>query len=323
MIILSAEHISQALSMKEAIQAVEDGFTKLSLNKVLMPQRTTLTFNNVWHGIMPCILLNEEKLSIKLVSVAPDNKLKGLPTTSAQLALIDAHTGQLLALMEATLLTAMRTGAASAIATKYLALKNIESLGIIGAGFQARFQLKAIREVRAFKRALVFDVVKRAAEKFANEMSKELGLDIMAVDSAKQVASKSEVIVTATTSKTPVLLGEWVNEGVHVNAIGAHTPDARELDDDLIMKSKLVVDQREACLREAGDLIIPISKGLFSQDKIYAELGEITSGSKPGRTTDDEITVFKSVGLAVQDAAVAKVAYEKAVKMGIGYEVKL
>ena len=120
-----------------------------------------------------------------------------------------------------------------------------------------------------------------------------------------------------------MLLGEWVVEGCHINAIGAHTPDARELDDSLILKGKVIVDSREACLKEAGDIVIPLSKGLISQDKVYAELGEVVLGLRPGRVNDKEITIFKSVGLAVQDAAVAKLAYEKAIKAGTGFEVKL
>ena len=217
----------------------------------------------------------------------------------------------------------MRTGAVSGVASKYLARKDSKVVGVFGAGVQARTQLMAICEVRPIEEARVYDVIGSAAKRYAEEMSKQLGIDVKPVDNPIKAVKGCDIIVTATTSKTPVFKGDWVENGTHINGIGSHTPTTRELDSTIIKRAKVVVDSYEACLREAGDILIPINEGIITKDHIYAELSEIVTGKKPGRVNDEEITVFKSVGLAIQDASTALKAYQLALKKGVGKKVEL
>jgi len=324
-LIISREDIEKILTMEETINEVEKAFKNLSLGKVIMPIRSNIPLKK-YSGIiyyMPAYIEENDALAVKVVSVHSENYKYNLPTTQATILLNEAKTGRLLAIMEGGYITAMRTGAASGVATKYLAKRNAKTAGIFGAGIQARTQLWALTKVRDLEKAYVYDVKRDVMEKYAEEMSRKLGIDIKPVTDPKKLVEESEIICTATTSKTPVFNGEWLIEGTHINGIGAHTPDARELDTITIKRSKVVVDSYEACLKEAGELIIPINEGEITKDKIYAELGEIVAGLKSGRVNDKEITLFKSVGLAIQDAATALKVYEKALENKVGREVKL
>jgi ornithine cyclodeaminase/alanine dehydrogenase-like protein (mu-crystallin family) len=218
-------------------------------------------------------------------------------------------------------LTAMRTAAVCGVATKYLARKDSEVLGLFGAGVEGRTQVLAIHEVRPLRRVNVFDLAPGKAASFAEEMSVATGIEIVAVDDPKAAVTGCDVVSTTTSSTIPVFEGGWLEEGTHVNAIGSHSPDVRELDSDTIARSRVVVDSKKAVLAEAGDLIVPIKEGRFSEDHISAELGELITGEKKGRSSNAEITLFKSVGLALQDSAAAAKAYELAKKRGIGIEV--
>jgi len=197
------------------------------------------------------------------------------------------------------------------IASKYLAREDSEKLGVIGCGVQARTQALGVSRVREIKEVKAYDLYPERAEKYAREMTEKLGVRVKAVSSAREAVEEADIVVTATTSREPVLKRSWLKPGVHINAIGAYTPEMRELDTETIIEAKVVVDKLEAALKEAGDIIIPIREGAYSEDKIYGELGEIVAGLKPGRTSREEVTVFKSVGLAVQDAAAASVALRK------------
>jgi ornithine cyclodeaminase/alanine dehydrogenase len=271
---------------------------------------------------MPAYLGKMGSLSTKIVTVFEKNLEKNMPTIMATIILNDSETGAPLAIMDGTLVTAMRTGAVCGVATKYLARKDSETVGIFGAGVQARTQLMAMCVVRDIKKAFVHDVVKERAESFAREMSKILKIPVE-VCKPRELVAQSDIIVTATTSKTPVFNGSWVKTGTHLNLIGSFKPDVREVDEVVIKKAKIVVDQKSAALEEAGDIIIPLRVGIIAEKDIYAELGELAAGLKPGRTSDFEITLFKSVGLGIQDCAAAWLAYTRAREKGVGVEIEL
>jgi alanine dehydrogenase len=327
-LLLTRKDVENVLTMKDAIAAVEEGFRQLALGNVTMPQRTAIRISD-FHGLhlgMPAYVGGAEdvgSLVLKVVTVYPDNPSEyGLPTTIGTLLLNDPRTGALVAIMDAGFLTAMRTGAASGVATKYLAREDASSVGVFGAGVQARTQLMAVCEVRPIKRAVVYDPMREAREKYAVDLSKLLSISVEPTDDAR-VCAENDVIVAASSSRTPAFEGAWLAPGTHINGIGSHSPDARELDTETIQRAKVVSDYAPACLSEAGDLIIPIQEGAITKDHIHADLGEVVAGLKPGRESPEEITLFKSVGLAVQDAAAAARVYELAKAAGVGMEIEI
>lgn len=227
-------------------------------------------------------------------------------------------------MMDGGYLTAMRTGAVSGVATKYLAREdNGQVAGIFGAGVQARTQLQAVAAVRSLGGALVYDPSTDAAASFIEELSGDLDLDIDRVASPAQLLEGADILCAATTSPSPLFDGKAVRPGTHINAIGSYTPTTRELDTAIVVRSKVVVDLREACLSEAGDLLIPLSERAIDVGHIHADLGDLVLERRPGRERSDEITLFKAVGLAIQDAAAAKLVYDRAVEAGVGTDVTL
>ncbi|ALV63056.1 Ornithine cyclodeaminase [Thermococcus sp. 2319x1] len=324
MLLLSRSDLEKLLSMREVIESVERAFLELYNGKAKVPLRIMIEIEK-YNGFilyMPSFLGDSEALAVKVVSLYPENTKKGLPTVLASILLNDPKTGVPLALMEGTYITAMRTGAASGVATKYLARKDSKIVGIIGAGVQARTQLWAVYEVRDIEKTLVYDINPENAKKFAEEMSKKFGIEIKTVESAKEAVEKSDILIVATTAREPVVKGEWIREGTHINSIGWVGRNARELDSETVRRSKLVVDSKEGALNESGDIIIPMKEGVIEESHIYAELGEIVAGVKKGREDNKEITLFKSVGLAIEDAITAKLAYEKALERGVGTNVE-
>jgi ornithine cyclodeaminase/alanine dehydrogenase len=312
------------LTMKESIDAVENAFRELALGTAVMPTRlsVSLPVNEGWLGVMPAFLTHAKSLTTKIVTVYPNNTTQhDLPNVLALIILNDVETGQVEAVMEGAYITAIRTGAVAGVATKHLARKNATNLGIFGCGVQARTQLEAVCQVRDISTVRVYDSDRDRMRSFLSKSSTKM--NITPADNPQEVVRGSDIIVTATTSATPVFNGLDVKPGTHINAIGAFTPDTRELDDQTISKAKIVVDSLAAALEEAGDIVIPVSRGIIRREDIWAELGEITSGSKPGRTSDDELTVFKSVGLGIQDAAVARLVFEKARVEHVGTEATL
>jgi len=328
LLMLSADEVKQAVPMAEAIEVVKEAFAQLSTGKAVVPLRTQLPVER-HEGVtlfMPAYLSETDDLGVKIVSVFPRNLDRGLPTIFAIVIAVDAATGCPMAIMDGTYLTALRTGAASGAATDLLARKDAEVVAIFGAGAQARTQLLAVCEVRDIKRAWVYSLHREHSQAFADEMRGRgrIPADIRVASSPAEAVREADIICTATTSSSPVFNGDDLKPGVHINAIGSFTPQMQEVDETTIRRAdKIVVDSREACLAEAGDLIIPIQKGVITEADIYAELGEITAGLKPGREQDDEITYFKSVGNAVQDVSVARRVLEKARQMGLGKEVEI
>jgi alanine dehydrogenase len=323
---LSKNDVESVLTMREAIESVERAFQEYGSGTVSMPLRPTIKVpkQNGTVLFMPAYLEEMNALGVKVVSVYLDNPTKqGLPVILGVVLLSDPKSGELLAVMDGAFLTAVRTGAASGVATKYCARKDAAEVGIIGTGVQGKRQVEAVCEVRPIKKVKAYDLLQDRCKLFCSEAAKALGVQVVQVGSAKEAVSGSDIVLTASTSKTPVVEGGWLLAGAHVNAIGSHTPDARELDVATVKRAKLIVDSKEAALKEAGDLIIPISQGLLSQDHIYAELGEIVTGKKPGRENESEITVFKSQGLAIQDISTARKVYDLATKKGVGKTLQL
>jgi len=319
-LILSKNHMRTLLSMTDCITAVESAFREFGLGTVAMPTRVSLTLGDKegWLGLMPAYLAQTKSLSTKIVSVYANNsRSHGLPNVLATVVLNDPETGRVTAIMEGSYLTAMRTGAVSGVATKYLSRRDSRVLGVFGAGVQAKKQVEAICEVRNIRTVTVYDKDKSRAKEFVDS-SESPNLKMSVASNPEEVVRASDIIATATTSTTPVFNGHDVRPGTHINAIGAFTPTTRELDDETISASKIVVDSIDAALAEAGDIILPIGSGVIRREDIWAELGEIITGTKASRTSDVEKTIFKSVGLGIQDAALAKLAFDKAVAMGLG-----
>ncbi len=309
MLLLSEDEMRGLLKMEEVMEAVEKALAALERGRAELPQRVRVRIRELGDILSMSGYVEDFQLyTSKLISIYPGNPERGLPTVSAALLAFNASTGQPIALMSAGHLTAMRTGAICGVATKYLAREDARILAVIGCGTQARTQVQAVSKARKLEAVRVYCRSRQRAERFAEEMERLTGVPVAAASSAEEAVRAADIISTATTSSEPVLKRQWIKDGAHINAIGSYTPDARELDTETVVDSKIVVDKLEAALEEAGDILIPIREGKLSPDKIYAELGEIIVGRKPGRASENEITLFKTVGIAVQDTAAAYVA---------------
>jgi len=324
--LLSESDVRRAVTMPEAIEAMRLAFGQLSAGEAVAPVRTAISVEP--HGgtalFMPAYLKGSNGLGAKLVSVFAGNVDRGLPTIAGVLVMEDASTGRPIAVIEAGYLTALRTGAASGLATALLARPEASILALFGAGAQARTQLEAVAAVRTLREVRVVTRDPAHAAAFIEAVRGQPGIpEHLVASSPDEALHGADVVVTATTATTPVFAGEALAAGAHVNAIGSHTAQARELDETSVLRSQVVVDSRAACLQEAGDLLLPIQAGLWSAERIHAELGEIVLGRATGRTSSGEVTLFKSVGLAVQDIAVGQVVLRKAEAMGLGRLVEL
>ncbi|HEX3234022.1 MAG TPA: NAD(P)-binding domain-containing protein [Gemmatimonadales bacterium] len=294
-LILAEEDVRRHLRMEELIPAVARALADLSGGQVVQPVRTMLPV--VDHGgffaVMPAYA---GALGAKLVTFYPANQ--GMPTHHALVLLFRPETGEPLAILDGRLITEMRTAAASAVASQYLARHDAAVLAILGSGVQARSHLEALRLVRGFREVRVWSP--RSAGAFARRFG------VRPAGSAEEAVRGADVIVVATTSRTPVMRGEWLSPGTHLNAVGAVRPDWRELDDETVRRARLYVDSREAATREAGDVI--------AAGEVYAEIGEVVAGTRPGRQSADEVTLFKSVGVAVEDVVAADLVYRGATR---------
>jgi thiomorpholine-carboxylate dehydrogenase len=295
LLFLNENRVRERLQMAELIPAMEKALIEFSLGKVTQPVRSVINVEppGGFLGLMPA--LTPDGLGLKAVTFYPSNAERGIPTHMATIFLVDPETGTPLAIMDGRLITEMRTAAVSAAATKVLASPDARVLAILGSGVQARSHVEALRLVRRFKEVRVWSATREHAERFA----KEIGATAV---SAEEAVCGADVIITATNSKTPVLKGAWLKSGCHVNAIGACRPDWRELDDEA-MSNVVFVDSREGALKESGDVIL-------SGAKIYAELGEALAGKLPPRA--NETTIFKSLGMGVEDIAAAMLVYRSA-----------
>jgi ornithine cyclodeaminase/alanine dehydrogenase-like protein (mu-crystallin family) len=319
--ILTAADVHSCLAMEGAIEAMRTAFTQISSGEAVIPDRLSITSEDGGKSLfMPGYLPREGYLAAKVVSVFGDNPRRGLPTIQGVVLVLDSTTGAPVGLMDGTYLTALRTGAASGLATDFLALPGASVLTVFGAGPQSRTQVEAIRTVRPIREIRLVSRSETSAEALAKELD---GVDVRVMDDPSGAVRGAQIIVTATDSHRPVFPGMAVDPGVHVNAVGAYTPTMREVDGDLVAKAKVVVDARATVLSEAGDLVHAIAEKVFSFDEIYAELGEVVAGSVPGRESSDEVTLFKSVGNAAQDVSVAGRVLGEAERLGVGTVVEL
>ncbi|MFI5380960.1 MAG: ornithine cyclodeaminase family protein [Tepidisphaerales bacterium] len=360
---LSRLEIAKALSMAEAIQCMKDIFAQVSLGQTVMPARQHLAITEHQSNVlfMPAYLPQGGHLGLKLITLCDRNPAQGLPRIQAVVVLFAAATGRPRALLDGTFLTALRTGAASGAATDLLARPDSSVVAILGAGVQARTQLEAVCAVRQIRHVRVFDPSRAYAQAFADQMQPALGVAGVAADmdvseyrhhglearatrfsqpeaspgkqvtpvavqvaaSAAEAVSGADIVCAATTSPTPAFADADLAAGVHINAIGSYQPSVQEVPTETVLRARVVVDHRESALAETGDLLIPIGQGLYSPDRIHAELGEIIIGLRPGRQSPQEVTLFKSVGLAVQDVAAAAQAVANAERLGLGTVVEL
>lgn len=324
--IISRTDVENSLTMREAIEVVRQAFIELSNKTATVPPRIHLSIekHQATTLVMPAYLSETNALACKIVSVFPHNSAKNMPVIYGLVVLFDGENGKPLAVIEGASLTALRTGVASGLATDLLARKDAKTLAIFGAGAQSRTQIEGICAVRNIEKILVYSWGIEKAKQFIAEMQTKANAELILAESPKQAVQKADIICAATTSRKPVFDGKDLQNGAHLNGIGSFTPQMQEIDFTTLKKtSKIVVDSRENCIQEAGDLVQAIEKKVISESDIYAEIGEIASGLKARRENNDEITFFKSVGNAVQDVAIANAIYRNSLEKGFGVEVEL
>lgn len=329
MLLLNKEDIKKVFDMKDAIDAAKESLSIFSQGKSVVPLRTNIDIPK-YEGqslFMPAYVESLDSAGIKIVSVFPKNIEKGLPSVPAKMILLDGKTGDVICIMDGTYLTQLRTGATSGAAADMLSRKDSKNGALFGTGGQAASQLEAMLTVRNLNIVKVFDIDKERAEAFAERMSGELSrfsTKIVAAESSDDAVNDADIITTVTTSKKAVFNGRLVKKGAHINGVGSYTPVMEELDEYIVQNAdKIYMDSKSAVLSESGDFIIPIQKGLIDESKINGELGEVICGKIQGRISEDEITIYETVGIAVMDVVTAYKIYEKAAKAKIGTNVDL
>lgn len=324
MLILNQKQVQKIIPLnkiREVINCVEKAFYDYGKNNVQMPPKTYLYFKK-YNGdlrIMPAFSPKLDIAGTKIVNVHPDNSKKGLMTVMAGIILNDAKTGLILALIDGTYITGARTGAAGAVAAKYLSIHNAKTLGVIGAGQQAIYQIAAIVKVRNIKEIRVFDINGANIQKLKKVLGKEK-IKIQEADLQKTVGSN--ILVTTTPSRKPIIKREWILQGTHINAIGADAEGKQELDPQILKDGKIIIDDWIQA-SHSGEINVPFKKGIVKEKDIYASLGKIVAGKKQGRKNDKDITIFDSTGLAIQDLYTVQWVYQKAIRKGIGRQINL
>jgi alanine dehydrogenase len=322
-LILSRRDIEGVVDIGDALEVVEKAFLEHGLGHAVMPPKVYLDLPQ--HGgdfrAMPAYLPAFGVAGIKWVNSHPGNPAKGLPSVMALTVLSDPATALPLALLDATYLTWVRTGAGGGVAARRLARPESTRLGLVGCGVQARAQAEALRKVMSLNEAWLYDVRRESAEKLAAEL-KRAGLGVHIVPTVRECVEAAEILVTATPARQPVVEAAWVRPGTHINAIGADAPGKQEIESSLLRRARVVVDDRDQAFH-SGEVNVPLKEGVLRPQDIHATLGEVVAGKKPGRATDEEITLFDSTGLAIQDLAVARLAYDRCHERGIGISVDL
>ena len=318
--VLSAKQIREAVRMKDIVDAVETAFIELSTGSPEMPVRSHISIAEPEGTalFMPSYMKPTGMIGVKTVTLFEDNRKAGIPYIQGMVCLFDGSNGSPRAVLDGMTITALRTGAASGLATRLLARPGSKTCAIFGAGVQGRTQLEAVCAVCDIEQATIFDTVPKASEKFAEEMSQQLHIEVKVAATSKEAVSQADIICCATISETPVFDNRDLSPGVHINAVGSYKPHVQEVPEEMVLRSRLFVDHRLSALEETGDLIIPINKGLMTEEHIVAEIGEVAAGRIQARTSDEEITFFKSVGVAVQDLAAAAVILKQAEDLDIG-----
>ena len=322
MLTLGRQEIETLLPLGECVEVMAETLIALARGEVLQPLRQAhwLPDRHGLLGVMPGALLNgggldgRAVIGVKIVTVFPGNHGRGEETHLGSVLLFDCDLGKPLAILDAAAVTAVRTAAVSTLATRLLAREDASRLALLGSGTQARAHLAALREVRPLREVRVWSLHPENARRFAAEESVRHGLPVEAAATAREAVADADVVCTVTSSTEPVLAGSWLAPGTHVNAVGACTPTAREIDTEGVLRARLFVDRRESALAESGDLLIPIQEGAVGEDHIAGELGDLLLGLLPGRRSAEEITLFESLGLAVEDLAAARHVWRKALR---------
>jgi len=328
--ILTESDVKSVLTMDDLIETMASALKSFSTKRVEQPVRAVLSVdgNSAFFGTMPAYVRAGDAsaaLGAKLVTVFEQNHAKGLPSHLASILLLDPETGALKALLDGRYITEARTAAVSAVSSRLLARKNAKSLAIIGSGVQARSHLEALSRVHTLKQVTVWSPSKEHREKFvANCAGPDRQIpEISAVDHPGEAVVGADVVVLVTSSPEPVIENGWIKPGAHVISVGACRPNQREIDPALTARAKFFVDSRDAALIESGDLVMGIQEGRFGPDHVAGELGQLVAGTVEARTSDTQITIFKSLGMAVEDVMAADLAYRRAVEKGLGKEFEL
>jgi ornithine cyclodeaminase/alanine dehydrogenase-like protein (mu-crystallin family) len=324
-LILTERDIPSLLPVGECIDVMAEALAALTRGSVTMPLRTIvwLPDRNGLLVSMPVALEPDGMAAFKLLTVFPENRAVGIESHQGAVLLFELQHGRLLSILDATSITAIRTAAVSGVATRLLAREDAGDLAILGSGTQAGTHLEAMRAVRPIRRVRVWSRSSENARRFAERASASHGIEVEPSATAEDAVTGADLICTTTASREPVLRGEWLAPGAHVNAVGAVGADARELDTEAIRRSRLVVDRRESAVNEAGEFVLAKAEGAIGDDHIVGELGELVTGAVPGRRAPEEITVFRSMGIAVEDLAAAQTIHRRAVERGVGLVVDL
>jgi len=319
-LIVNQTEVAQWLPMRECLDVMAEAFKMLAAGNTILPLRPIMWLPERAGalGMMPAYMKDIDSLGLKILTIFPGNHGTQYDSHQGAVLLFETKHGCLLALMDATAITAIRTAAVSGLATKLLARDEAHDLAILGAGTQARTHLEAMLLVRRIKRVRVWSRSFDHAKKFSEQESQRQSINVEPMKTAREAVRDADIICTTTATTEPVILGDWIKAGAHINAVGACTPMARELDTAAMLKSRLFVDRRESALSEAGDFIIPRKEGVFDETHIRGELGEILLGQIQGRISSEEITLFKSLGLAIEDLASAHRIYQKMSEKGAG-----
>ncbi len=319
-LIANQADVPTLLPMDECIHVMADTLKMLASGDAIMPLRTMMLLpgGSDLMGLMPAYLAGIQSVGVKVITAFPTNYGTDYDTHQGVVLLFDSRHGLLRAIVDGTTVTAIRTAAVSGVATQLLARHDAGDLAIIGAGTQARTHLAAMLAVRTIRRVRVYSLPVEGAHAFAERESKRHGIAIEVMNTAREAVEGADIICTVTTAKEPVIFGEWITTGAHINSVGAFMPSTRELDTAAVVRSRLYVDRRESALNEAGEYLIPLSEGAISADHIVGEIGEVLIGIVPGRQSQTEVTLFKSLGLAVEDLAAAHHILMKAEQIGVG-----
>jgi len=325
MLVLSEQQVQSLIDTDELIAALKRAHVQYSTGNAVMPVRLVVPLAQIQGRItsMPGFLTDDQALGMKVVTYFQENPKKNLPAILATILLFSAETGKIIATMDGSYITAIRTACASALATDALANPQTPVLGILGAGVQARAHIQALTRVRKIERIRLYSPSGTSAAAIKKEMAPQLNCSIEVVDSAEKAVRDADLLATVTTAKVPIVRPEWLKPGVHINAVGSHRPDLREIDGATLARAKIVVDSREAIMAECGDILLALKEKSIGENAIHAEIGEVLARTKSGRTKSDEITLYKSVGIAIQDVAAAHLVYRKALKKGVGTRVEI
>jgi alanine dehydrogenase len=325
MLILSEKEVQALAAVEELIPVLERAHIQYSTGKAVMPVRLVVPLPQIDGRItsMPGYLNEDKALGMKVVTFFPNNLKQNLPQILATVMLFSAETGKMIAAMDGNYITAIRTACISAMATKALANSESHVLGVLGAGVQARAHIRALTQIRKIAEVRVYDIFEANARQLQQALEKENGIKINVVRSAREAVVGADLLVTVTTAKEPIVKKEWLKPGMHINAVGSHRPDLREIDGATLARAKVVVDSREAIMAECGDILLAIQEKAITADSLHAEIGEVLAGKKPGRSSADEITLYKAVGIAIQDVATAHLVYRKALEQHVGTHIEV